>query len=259
LGAALGRSVAWGLRHPQPFGALAIVLASPIGLWAFAAHSDAFRVTAIRMPANSSLRAPDSLIGQNLLTIDLKAVAEKLKAQQPHLKQVRVIRLLPDALKIEAIERAPIAQVRHGQAGGWYAVDGEGFILPQASPSPKGQLVILKGVEGPRAPLAVGQENANPRLWLALRLAASLRTSPALLGYRVRAVDVSDPQQLSFLIDHASANGFEDAIEVRCGREEELTAHLGRLRAVLRMIASQSLAVQYVDLRFKEPVIGPRT
>ena len=48
-------------------------------------------------------------------------------------------------------------------------------------------------------------------------------------------------------------------VEVRCGAEADLATHLDRLQAVLKVIRRRSLAVRYIDLRFQEPVIGPRS
>ena len=64
-------------------------------------------------------------------------------------------------------------------------------------------------------------------------------------------VNVSDPQQIRFLM--------EGDTEVRCGTEAELEAHLQRLRTALKAIARQSLDAQYIDVRFHEPVVHPRT
>ena len=249
FGATLFRGARWCLAHPQPLVACGIVVAGVLALWGFATHSEAFRITDVRMPANSPLKVPaSSLIGRNLWTVDLKALATALHAQQPHLKRVRVLRLLPNTLQIDVVERIPVAQVR---LGGWYAVDREGFILPQASPTPSEKLVILKGVESPQAPLKAGHRNSSERLLRALRLVERLSDSRALVGRRLTHVDVADPRQLSFVID--------EAIDIRCGREEELSTHLQRLRTVLQRVARRSLDIRYIDVRFKDPVIGPRT
>jgi len=227
---------------------LAIILGSIIGLWGLTVRSDAFRITEIQVPAESSLAVPDSWLGQNLLAIDLEALAAKLKAQRPQLKRVRVIRRLPNTLQVEVIKRTPVAQIRHGQ---WHPVDAEGFIFPEANPAPWNHLVILKGVGSPHASLRIGAENTSERLLLALRLVAALRRSPVLMGHRVTVVDVSDPRSLNFVMD--------DEIEIRCGDETHLATALERLRAVLRRVAGNALAIRYIDVRFKDPVIGPRT
>ena len=78
-----------------------------------------------------------------------------------------------------------------------------------------------------------------------------IRRTPLSLSRRLIEINVVDPQQIRFLM--------EGDTEVRCGTESELDAHLQRLRVALRAIARQSLDAQYIDVRFQEPVVHPRT
>lgn len=249
LASTLWRGVRWTVMHPRGLIALGVVLACGWTAWRSITTSDAFRITDVRMPAESHLSVPVSSVkGRNLWTVDLKALEANLKAQRPHLKRVRVIRLLPSTLQVEVVERVPVAQLF---LGGWHPVDADGYILPQTGSVPLEQLVLLKGIDSPKQPLKVGQANANERLSRALQIAEQLRRSPLLAGHRLTTVDVANPAQLTFVID-------ED-VEIRCGDDTQLASHLRRLRAVLRQVAKHGLEVRYIDLRFPDPVIGPRT
>ncbi len=250
----LWRGLRWALVHPQLLVMIAIPTGCVVACWVAVPHSDAFRITTIQLPAEGKLKAPASLIGQNLWTVDLDALAEHLHAQQPQLKQVRVIRQLPNTLQVEALQRLPIAQVWLSSSGGprqWHAVDRDGFLLAEGHADAAENLLILKGVDSSDAPFKVGRQNTSQPLETALRLVERLRRSPALRGHTVTHLDVSDPHHLTFLMD--------EGMEIRCGSEEELDTHLDRLRAVLKKVAPHQLNVRYVDLRFHDPVIGPRT
>jgi len=250
---AIGR---WTVRHPQPLILCAALLASLWGFWGYAQRADAFRITHVHLPPGSSLHLPTPLIGVNLWDLDLRALAGELKAQQPWLKDVRVVRQLPNALHIDAIPRLPIAQVKLDR---WHLVDGEGFIVPQGSAAPAESVVRLVGLE--RATLRVGTATADERLTPALRIVERLRRAPALLSYRLTEANVADPQQIRFRIDLPARSGAtptEGDIEVRCGREAELDAQLERLRVALRAVAKRALDIHYIDVRFPEPVVGPR-
>ncbi len=238
--------IQWFFGHPQPFLAGALGAAAVFGLWRLTA-SDAFAVTTIQMPAGTALRVPE-VRGQNLWSVDVRAMAEALNAQQPELAWVRVTRVIPSTLKVDVLERTPAAQVQLGQ---WHTVDREGFVFDTSTAQPQPDLVILKGVADPKSPLAAGRVNANERLMLGVRLARVIAQAPVLKGHTVTTLDVGDPRQVSFILD--------DGIEVRCGSEEELAGQLSRLEAVLRRLARQSLAIRYIDVRFPEPVIGPKT
>ena len=249
LASTLWRGVRWVVMHPRGLIALGVVLACGWTAWRLITTSEAFRITDVRMPAESHLRVPVSSVkGRNLWTVNLTALEADLKAQRPHLKRVRVIRLLPGTLQVEVVERVPVAQLF---LGGWHPVDAGGHILPQANSAPLEQLVLLKGIESPKQPLKVGQANANERLSRALQIVEQLHRSPLLAGHRLTTVDVANPAQLTFVID-------ED-VEIRCGDDTQLASHLRRLRAVLQQVAKHGLEVRYIDLRFPDPVIGPRT
>ena len=218
-------------------------------LWGFARRAEAFRIARVELPADSSLRVRPSLIGENLLTLNLKALAAELGHQQPWLKEVRVVRRLPDTLAIHPVARVPVAQVR---LGSWHPVDREGFILPEERLEPAERLVRLAGFDRGGSRLSAGKVNGDERLQSALRVLAVLQRTGSLAARRLAAVDVSDPQLIRFFIDGG-------ATEIRCGSEAELGVHLLRLEAALKAVGRQPFEVGYIDVRFQEPVIHPRT
>ena len=253
-GIAVGR---WVVCRPQPFLLGAGLVAGSIWLCGYLQRSDAFRIAQIALPADTSLNVPDSVVGQNLWRLNLGALAERLHQQQPDLKEIRIIRQLPNTLRIEPVKREPVAQVRLDlpaplarQAGRWYPVDREGFILLEPTSEPAERLVRLTGFERAGA-LKAGKDNDNERLRLALRVLGVLRRSPLLMARRLTELNVAVPQQIRFTIGEAT--------EVRCGSETELSTHLQRLQAALKAMAKRSLAAQYIDVRFPEPVIAPKT
>lgn len=248
LGQGLLRCGRWIARHPQPALLSGFLFAVLWMIGAYAQRSDAFRITQVHLPPRSSLHLRAPLIGTNVWEVDIRALAGDLKQQAPWLKDIRVIRQLPNAIRIDAIPRSPVAQVRIDR---WYPVDREGFILPQGSPEPAERLIRLAGFDRAGVTLRAGKENAEERLRLALRVLDKVRRMPSLMSRRLTEINVADPQQIRFLLAGET--------EVRCGSEAELDAHLQRLRAALRAIAREPLEARYIDVRFKEPVVGPRT
>jgi len=249
LGLGLWTAARWIIRHPQP-AMLAVAIGGALWmLWSYVRRADAFQIAQVSLPANSALVLPESLIGHNLWAVDLQALSEQLQRQQPSFKAVRVIRQLPNTLRVDAIPRIPVAQVHLDR---WYPVDREGFILTAAGAEPARRLVRLAGVDRTPGALKIGKPNADERLQLGLRVLARLQRAPALVSRRLVEINVADPRQVKFIL--------EGETEVRCGSEAELETHLSRLQAALRALARrQELAVQYIDVRFQEPVVGPRT
>ena len=283
---------AWGAhaaRHPQSLILGGVLLIGLWGLWGYAQRADAFRITQVVLPPDSTLKIRDPLLHAKLWELDIRTVANELKQQQPWVQDVRVIRQLPNAVRIQVIPRRPVAQVRIDlpaprntpgtdlssarQAGKWYPVDQTGFILPQWISQPADHLVRLVGVERSGMSLKVGKANTDERLLLALRVLGKLRRIPSSVSRRLTEINVADPQQIRFLMDLSALpaaarqqggvpSGTEQAggeIEVRCGAEPELDAHLARFQAALKAVAKQPFAVKYIDVRFRDPVIGPRT
>ncbi len=232
----LGTAALWSLRHAQPvlvLGVLALVLWAS---WGTLCRSPAFTIRQVSLPAPSSLKPPESLIGSNLWSVDLQALSRQLLAQQPWLKEVQVVRQMPDTLRIMAVERIPVAQVHFEQA---YLVDQEGVLLPQTDPEATANLVRIVGAD------------RGERLRLGLRVLEQVRRAPVSISRQLTEIHVDNPHEIRLML--------EGDTEVRCGAETELTANIERLRAALKALAKQQLAARYIDVRFPEPVIGPRT
>ena len=246
LGRGLAATSRWLLKYPQPFVFVGGVGFIVWALWGYAQQADAFRVEQVQLPLQSSLKVRDSVIGENLWSFDIQRLADDLKRQQPWLKEVRVIRQLPNTIRIQAIERRTVAQVRLDR---WYAVDEDGFILPQGDAEPAEGLIRISGVDrGPA--LTIGKESTDEQLLLALRVLQILRHQSFTLARRFTEINVSDPAHLRFILDD---------VEIRCGSETELPTHLIRLKATLKEISRHQLAVRYIDVSFEKPVIGPQT
>ncbi|MBI3010523.1 MAG: FtsQ-type POTRA domain-containing protein [Candidatus Omnitrophica bacterium] len=235
----------WLLRHPQPFGALCLILAIGWLLRAYMLQAEDFRVSRVAIPVNSPLTVSESLVGTNIWRVDVEALADTLGKQQPWLKEVRVIRQLPDTLRIDPIPRVPIAQVRLDH---WYSVDRAGFLWPSAENEPNERLVRIAGL-GTTSSAAKLRE--GEKLAAAVRIAEKMRRLRLPSARRVTELDVSDLQQLRLVLD--------DDTQVLCGSELELDAHLERLRLALKKITQNAEPMQYIDVRFQDPVALPRS
>ncbi len=235
-------------RSPQSLILCGVLLIGLWGLWGYAQRAAVFRITQVVLPPDSTLKVRGPLLHANLWELDIRMLADELKQQQPWLQDIRVIRQLPNAVRIQPIPRSPVAQVRIDR---WYPVDRDGFILPQAGGQPTNHLVRLVGVERSGISLKVGKANTDERLLFALRVLEKLRHTRSSISRRLTEINVGDPQQIRFLMDGET--------EVRCGSELELDAHLARLQAALKAMVKQPLPVKYIDVRFRDPVIGPRT
>ena len=236
----------WLVRHPQPAFLLGVFFLVGWAVSAYVQRAEAFKVARIVLPEGSTLQVRKTGLGMNIWSVNLRAIADDLQRQQPSLKEVHVVRELPNTIRIQPVRRVPVAQVRMDR---WYPVDLDGFVLPEGEAAPAEHLIRIAGADRD-GPLRIGKAHASARLDLALRVLTTLRRAPAAVSRRLTEIDVSDPQQIRFRLD--------DATEIRCGSETELATHLQRLHAALRALARQPISAQYIDVRFREPVVAPR-
>lgn len=187
------------------------------------------------------LKAPVTTFG-----FDLAASRNRLMKAHPEAKSIRVYKAFPNEIIIEVINRKPIAQLKSG--GRFYPVDRDGIILIDISQSPIKGLIVIIGAVQSGGPLEVGRPIKSKNFQRALGLLRDLSSSGLLNNYRVTQIDCVDASNLSFL--------FDNGIEVRIG-DADYQKRLGALKGVLSKIKDTS-SVDYIDLRFKDVVVGPR-
>ena len=240
--------VVWVWRHPQPVLIPLVVSAIAWGMCDFTQRSDAFRVTEVRLPADPPFKLREPLLGRNIWSLDLPSVAADLRDQQPWLKEVRVVRRLPNVVEVQTQIRQPVAQVKLEK---WYPVDADGVFLPVPVSDTDLTLPKFFGVRNSKTSAKPGIPSADEALQLALRVMRSVQSSSALASRHLEAVDVSDPMGIRLMLDGET--------EVRCGAEEELASHLDRLKTALKTVDHEEMSVRYIDVRFQDPVVAPRT
>lgn len=204
------------------------------------------RLTIDGREANQVMRASYGgfpKVSSNLLEVDLSAYRSKLVKAHPEAKSITVSKALPNELAVEVVNRRPIAQLK---AGRFYPIDKDGVILLEISQVPVKGLPIIRGGAQPGGILDVGRRVKSRNIDQAFLLLREL-TSSGLLN-RLLEIDCVDASNLAFL--------FDNGIEVRVG-EGDYSQRLKKLKGVLAKIKDPS-GVEYIDLRFRDVVIGPK-
>ena len=148
----------------------ALIVAVPLGVYAWGRTSSTFRVSRIVVsgarPAHTKavrLVLRRRFLGANLFTVTTARVRAAL-AGFPYVDRVVVDRDFPDTLKVRMTEYVPAALVL--SAGRWYVVSTEGRVLAaavdtvDASPSPSAQ--GSPGVSPSVSPSTAGQSSPSP-------------------------------------------------------------------------------------------------
>ncbi len=214
----------------------------------FLIGSPIFRIKKISYPKAIEL-SKDSyifeLIGKNLFSLNLEEVTRKMKQESPQLSGVRILMRLPDELVIEAQKRNPVAQLSLSDR--YFYVDSEGIIYPPDNQQEN--LPVILGVVNRPASLRAWQVYDDINLKFALEIIQRIAKIPYLKNLVLAKINVSNLNRTSI--------AFSNSIEVIIG-EERLKEKLELLTIVFSRLAKELDQIKYIDLRFKEPVIGKK-
>lgn len=183
--------------------------------------------------------------GKNVFRINLKAIDGYLQASYPDASQIRVRIALPDKLVVKMKFRKPVALIRTPKL---YAVDEDGFILPTANAGSLKDLPVIDGVSV-RYDERRGKQSSSQNLKTALELLKEIKASRFMADYGVETINAEDGRNLSF--------DLKNGVEVRMGCED-FRGGLAMLEQTLRDPRLLMDKIKYIDVRFRDVVIGPK-
>lgn len=185
---------------------------------------------------------------RNIFLIDLKKEAERLSSKYPGYYKIKIIRRLPNCLKVDLQKREAIAYVRLYR---YFAVDEEAVLFSMGSDTGLDpNLPIIGGLEtkifSPRSGI---RYNGINELLFSLSLIAEAEKLKTLKNYRINKIEASSLDKFAFYI--------LDNVEIKIG-ERNVNYKLRLLNSMLAHLGEDLARIQYIDLRFKEPVIKYR-
>lgn len=193
--------------------------------------------------------AGEDIVGSNIFFMDLKKLKKGIEDTHAELKDVVVRRLLPNKLIVNAVLRKPVAQIRSDR---YYFVDEEGVLLPDVKNFADPDFPIISGVVTNLAKVQASKfsEFEKENIGKALGLIKEIGSISALSEYRVKLIDIADPGNFSFYFDDAG-------VEIKIGNSD-FSNRLNVLTTVLDQIGEDIDEFKYIDLRFEDPIVGPR-
>ncbi|MBM3249252.1 MAG: cell division protein FtsQ [Candidatus Omnitrophica bacterium] len=200
------------------------------------------------------------LKGRNIFGVDLKREARYFLRQKPDCSEVRFIRLLPDKVFVDFIRRIPLALVRLNR---YLAVDANAVLFNSALLPQDGTLPVITGLERKISSPVPGAKYTNRELLLALSLIREMRRNNVFKEYRIRKIDVDNPESIALFISipvqgqPPSAGFAPDDLEVKLSGQnlKERVVFLGGLFIAYKQELEN---IKYIDLRFKDPTIKNR-
>ena len=244
------RKKASGLAVALIFVLMIFILAK-----AFLYRSDYFRLRTIevRSAVSEAGLAPsikyDQLLnlykGRNVFTVNLKSIVRFFEDAYPDSKEISALIVLPDKIVVNIRYRWPAAFLK-GERN--YIIDNEGCALSGIYGNSLKYLPVIEGVST-RPVDRSGRRFTSNNLKAALQLLTELKKAKFLQKYGVAKINAGDAGNLSFYL----AGG----TEIRIGSEN----FSQRLRLLEKTIRDPRLVldkIAYIDLRFQDPIIGPK-
>lgn len=180
------------------------------------------------------------LKGKNIFSINLKREAGYILQLYPDCSKIRLVRVLPNRIFIDFIKRKAVALVKLYR---YFALDEEGvFFYPKQQPE---ELPIILGLEtkifGPKP----GKKYNTRELLFALNIIREIKRNRVLKDYKIKKID---------LLNSSYASIFFEDIEVKLANQD-LKDKITLLADLFIQENFNLTNTNYIDLRFKEPVV----
>lgn len=183
-------------------------------------------------------------IGKNIFFIHLSERRKQLE-QIPWVQRATVMRLLPHQIRVNIVERTPIAFVRQGQQIGLVDADGVLLSMPAAGMTQHNySFPVLTGIDA-RDP----QPSRRARMAVYQRLIGELDSTGQHLSEQISEIDLTDPEDARVLMPEQGGD-----ILAHFG-DEQFLARYQRYKAHIAEWRQQYPRLAVVDLRYEEQVV----
>lgn len=183
-------------------------------------------------------------IGRNVFFVPLSERRKQLE-QVPWIQQATVMRVLPDQLRVDVVERKPVAFTRHGQQIG--LVDASGVLLnmsPAAMAAHHYSFPVLTGIDAGDKPAS-----RQARMNVYARMMSDLDSNGQHNSEQLSEIDLTDPEDARVLMPEQGtdilAHFGEDHFLERYQRYKD---HIAEWRQQYPQLAA-------VDLRYDRQVV----
>jgi hypothetical protein len=203
------------------------------------------------------------LKGRNILTVDLERESRRVLLAYPYYKKVRLMRVMPNMLFADCVRRKPLACV---DANRRLFIDEENVVYGIPAQNIVSNVPLIVGLEKKIVTPKTYQKNTIPDLSYVLDLIKEAKTS--LGAYPIQRIDMNQKGQAELFIPLKSADMLRDArnkdlsvvpegLAVKVSFDD-IRDKVKALSGLLQQAKEELYNIQYIDLRFKEPVIKQR-
>jgi cell division septal protein FtsQ len=189
------------------------------------------------------VRSLKQLKGRNIFKVDINKVERQIARDYPYIAQLRVVREFPDRIKVLAKKRDPLMQM--SVKGKVLLVDTEGVALfyvakPVALPH-------VKGISLDKSRIILGAPLSHQALGKVVEILNLFKKSPFLSKWHINEVDAGNLSKIDLTIN-SNMHVIVDS--------DNTESKIGLLQMMIVQNKVDLTQVKYIDVRFKEPVIG---
>ncbi len=212
-------------------------------------HVDYFKVRSVTIdPSLQFINKRDlrSLMGKNIFKIDLKAVQRRLSYKYPRAAKLKVVKRFPNQVSVLAKQRVPYAQLQIQDT--IVVLDREAVILSFEDKKDK-NLPDIVGTKLNNPKLVLGMPLKGSDIWLTLKIIKLFSANSSLDPYVIKGVNIENLSKIHFTL----SNQLDVIID-----RDKIAQKIRVLGIVLAQDRLDLGDVKYIDLRFKEPIIGKK-
>jgi len=187
-----------------------------------------------------------SLFGKNIFSVDLKAVQRRLTRRYPQASDLKLVKRFPNQILIVARKRLPFAQLK--VRGKTVTLDEEGVILSVDGQRDE-KLPDVTGMKTDRVRIVAGRPLRRGNLKTALKIIKLFNADSSLSKHSIKEVNVANMSKIYFMLS--------GSLQIIIDRDS-IAHNVKVLGVILSQKKFEIKQAKYIDLRFKEPIIGKK-
>lgn len=219
-----------------------------LGLAHLLRQSDYFKIKSVKVDESLSFLSEYDLArlrGENIFEVDLRDLQKRLSSKYPQIAHLKVSKRYPNQLILEARKRVPFAQARLKNRT--LILDGEGVVLSMTG-SEEEHLPFISGLK-PDSPFDLGFPLKGREVETALKILKAFDSEEGLSAYRIVQLNVENLSDIQLFL----SNNLKVILD-----RYQISDKTRLLSLFLSRNDLDFSQVRYIDMRFKEPVVGRR-
>jgi cell division septal protein FtsQ len=207
--------------------------------------ADYFKVKSVRIESSLGFinkNDIEKINGKNIFTVDLKVIKRQLSTKYPQMEEIRLVKEYPNQISIEAKKRWPLAQIKFRNK--YCTLDNKAVVVAEKT-APDEKLPLIEGIKVGYA--RTGAAIHSDSLDAALQAISWFNYEKSLGSFKLEKINVGNSSKIYLVI----AGRFDVIID-----DDDIPQKIKLLGFMLSQSSLKLDEIKYIDLRFKEPVLG---